>query len=657
MSILVVTIVTCLYALACLLFGLRLIQLIAPASTSHRVVRVSTAFILGQVILAAIWQIVALVGMFNIPVVSGILVLAALSGVMPGIRLMQLQTETFNLSNNLTVWLNASWLWKLTSIFAVALIAITLIYTYMPPSAGDALAFYMAYPRIIAETGQLLVVEAIDQKTNNLQIGLQGEFHYAVMFLFGNDIAPELFNWITTMSGVVLLLALAEQCGIDWRGKWILILLLFTTSAFVTTIYDGKIDNFPTTVAIAAYFWALQVGKTYKGEIRLSGLFTGFAIIGKLSYAVFLPITIALLIFWRFYSQLPQEQKGYPALKILFRIGLILAFWGALPAFPHMMKNAALFDAPLTPVIAGDTDTLVIEQSWFNADTTNRILVTYPFSLTFGSFWAQNAQISPLFLAFVPLLFFIYSPNPEQRSLLIQLSVFGVLGIFIWVAFRATVFAPRYILPPLILLTIPITISAISVLDNPNRSKVALLVPVSLILVSVIFLNLERNRWVPTVEALVGGQVHDCIDAFTGSSCKVGRALNATAEPGARLLMMGVWSNYWIRGDLLQCAPDPSIWYTFEGWEEPADITWEEIYQQNFEYLFFNMTTHGDMKDSLLSQIPEWVSLEQIYDDGWQSAYHIQMDRDDARAVNYQCVETSPNIWQVVEQVNTRDEQ
>jgi len=69
------------------------------------------------------------------------------------------------------------------------------------------------------------------------------------------------------------------------------------------------------------------------------------------------------------------------------------------------------------------------------------------------------------------------------------------------------------------------------------------------------------------------------------------------------------------------------------------------------------MTTHGDMKDSLLSQIPEWVSLEQIYDDGWQSAYHIQMDRDDARAVNYQCVETSPNIWQVVEQVNTRDEQ
>lgn len=648
MSILLPIILVCLYALVCLLFGLRLLRLAAPnlsyTSAENWLIVVSTAFLLGQAVLAAVWKLIALVGMFSQPIVIGLGIVAALSGInliLPLVR--SLPPLVISMTRS---FLSETVLWKVTILLALVPVIVYAIYTYMSPEPfGDGMAFYMAYSQLIAATGDLSIAPPLF--VDFLRVGLQGELHFAVPLLFADILAPELFAWISSLAGVGVLMAFGDLLGMKARGKWILLAMAFSSSAFTVLLWDGKVDIFGAVIGLGAYYWAFQVTDDRGTAIRLSGLFTGFAIIAKISYAVFLPLSVVLIIVWRLYMAHSDDMVMRRFLPTMARVGLVLAFWGALPAIPHVIKNTVLFSEPLAPVIAANSESFV-EQSWFTEDTTNRITVSYPFALTFGSFWAQGGNITPLFLMFIPLLFLLQLPDASHQDLIRQIILIALIAIGLWIFFRASVFALRYMFSPLLLFFIPLALAAERVSQNHPNQRLRSLIPLAICAVLAIFLFRSETNTRYAINTLLG-RINECglSDSRGDSMCRIGQTINAESEPGDRILNL-TYFTYWYRPDLTQCIVGlPSL---------SNETNWQFILSNNVEYLVVNRQTHGQPYEQLMSNVPEWATLEPFFDQGQYQAFRIDIDETEMPTITYQCVEMSPNIWEVAEQTNTRDE-
>lgn len=625
------------YALVCLLFGLRLVQLsrigLNFRQKENWIVVTCSAFLLGQAVLAAIWQMIALAGLFTSGVVAIVCLLAVLSGVMLAPQLIR--PTLSNLKTEARAWWQESLLWKLTILLAFVPIAIYALHTYMPPQPrGDALAFYMAYPRLIAGTGELSVIPS--RFESFARVGIQGEMHYAVMLLFENFRNPELFTWLTALAGTGMLIALAEYAGAGRRSKWILAIFAFTSSAYTVIIWDGKVDTFGAAMGLAAYYWAFRVEGGNWSALALSGLFAGMAIIAKISYAAFLPLTVALIIFWRAFLILRDDLSLRRMALPLVQIGMMLAVFGALPAIPHVIKNTVLFNEPLAPIIAANNEALV-EQSWFTPETTNRILISYPFSLTFGNFWAQGGQITPLILAFVPLLFFIQVPDDAQRQTLWQIGLLALIALGIWIIFRATVFAPRYMMSALMLGFVPVAFAADFISRHGRNAHLKRLIPVALSLV-LLLSSLQAQFSTSHALDIFLSRADECSYEYTNTdgTCRITRVINSEADEGARVFYLSFYT-YWLGADLAQCTIDSG----------PAQdqAVWDHLISHDIEYLVVDTLTHGSIYDTLMEEMPDWVTLDLFFDESSYLAFRVHIDRE--TPPTYHCVETSPNIWQV----------
>lgn len=636
------------YAFVCLLFGLRLVRFAkVPLNLNDRrnwLVAVCTSFLLGQAVLAAVWKLIAVAGFFVIPLVLIISVMVAL----PGITLVfQLIRPMFsNIKNEIRGWSQEYLLWKFAIILVFMPITIYAVHTYMPPHPReDALAFYMAYPRLIAATGDLSIFPT--GYASFAQIGLKGEFHYAVMMLFGNFRNPELFTWLTALAGVGILIPLADMAGMGRRGKWILVIIAFTSSAYTHLIWNGKVDIFSAALGLAAYYWAFQVQDGNRGAIRLSGVLTGFAIIAKISYAIFLPITVALIIFWRLYLNKRETDTMRHMVSQGIQIGLILAFWGALPALPHMIKNTALFDDPLAPVISLNDDVLeeswfsnedIANQSWFSAETTNRILLFYPIALTFGTYWSQLGQLSPILLAFIPLLLLIRLPNTPERRTLFQISAAALIAMGLWLVSNASVLAPRYMFSPLILWFIPVAFGAEWVSQRYHQFK--RVIPLVLSATIIIFLFKAETSTRYAFDILLGRRDLCSYEViWWDGGCRLSRIVNAEADEGTRILSMYFYT-YWYRPDLTQCSVNS---FTIADEEN----MWEDIRDHDVEYVIVDTSTHYPMYRSFIDNVPEWATLDPFFEESSYLGFRVTLDPLMEATPRHHCVETSPNIWEV----------
>ncbi len=74
---------------------------------------------------------------------------------------------------------------------------------------------------------------------------------------------------------------------------------VFTSSAVIWLSGDGKVDLFGMALGLAAYYWAVQIRyEQTKIPLFLTGIFSGLSIVAKLSYAVVMIPSIALLVLW-----------------------------------------------------------------------------------------------------------------------------------------------------------------------------------------------------------------------------------------------------------------------------------------------------------------------------------------------------------------------
>ena len=78
---------------------------------------------------------------------------------------------------------------------------------------GDAAAFYMILPKIMANSHELIPVPGYE---SFMSVGLQGEMHYAALMVLGSADAAQLFEWPTILAGAVIFLAIGSK--LVWAG-------------------------------------------------------------------------------------------------------------------------------------------------------------------------------------------------------------------------------------------------------------------------------------------------------------------------------------------------------------------------------------------------------------------------------------------------------
>lgn len=627
------------YSLACLCLGALLKHLIAfkseQADSSSGFVWFATAFLLGQGGLASVWLLLALGGRFS-PLIAGIILIIV---ILAGFKLVWRGMGSFKtqLLHYLQALWEEAWFWKGLALLSLLILVLKGMGSLLPPDSDDALGFYLALPKAIAASHRLVPLPGYESFT---QVGLQGELHFAALMMLGSVQAAKFFLWSNSLCVLLLLFAMGKKLGLGRRGQIIALVMLVSSTAFTFVTADGKVDLFGAAMGLAALYWALEsVGSWNSFALRLTGLFTGLAVIAKVSYVLALVPAIVLLVAWQYLSANRSVQSKYLS---LISILAVLGLWMVLPAVPHMIKNAMLFSEPLAPFITLHHRGWV-EQTWFAPAITTRIVLTYPLVMVFGQYPMQYGNVSPLILAFAPLVLKLPRPRSWLSNRMVQLTVATLIGLGFWVALRPSIVAPRYILA-LLLALIPLAAYSAEYVERTELRPRLLTAGILMVLSFMIFSSLNLDRKVPmkTVRYL-RGRLSDC--DIAGLGCSEFTAIDREAQAGERVYM-GIYFRYWLRPDLLQCVSTTDEQTTLTDLKT-KEARWEYLVARGFHYLVIDKATHTPTAIALeIERPPAWLDVVQVMKDERFAAYRIA-SRDPARQPRFGCSQIAAPAWDV----------
>ena len=173
-------------------------------------------------------------------------------------------------------------LWKLVTL-AAAVVTLLGVTTLGGSISGDAIAYYMVVPKVVAYSGKLIPLPGYE---SSLLACPQRCCWPPLTCLGMPNLTPRIFSWFNFLPMVMLLSGLAGQCGLAVRGRILAVVIPLTSSAVLLLWGSGKTDLFAVGPALCAAVLALASWEERgrKDAVVLSGLFGGFAIVFKLSY-------------------------------------------------------------------------------------------------------------------------------------------------------------------------------------------------------------------------------------------------------------------------------------------------------------------------------------------------------------------------------------
>jgi len=331
-------------------------------------------------------------------------------------------------------------------IFGLGVLVILTAFLAFSFPGTDALAYYMAQPKLIAATNKYIPLSGYDFFAVLPAIA---EMPYAVMYSFGGDtiglVAAKLSIWPVFVAVLSLLWLLARGIGIGVEAAWIFVVLGATSTAITLVAWDGKTDLVGLMYGLTAILWipGLLSKALDKKLLWLFGFMAACAIMTKFSYLLIFPFCmgIPLFLLWRRHPRL----IFYIVINVCFAscCAFTLGWWA---------KNYFLFGDPLAPVFSflPSTPKFPLEQIWFNPDNTRWIFTTYPLALTFGLYPMQHGGVSAIWLMLIPSLWMRPWQSETGRKAL-YLSLGGIAAILAWSLLRPSVIAPRYFMPALLL--------------------------------------------------------------------------------------------------------------------------------------------------------------------------------------------------------------
>jgi len=581
------------YSVACLSLGARVLGLILSDSLQERcgvVVGMSSAMLLGQGVLANVWLLIGLTGWFKTWVVAAVLMVCVLVGWRSARPLLAALARSSG----------GQWLmirrerrpWRLLGYLLIAQIVVMGLGALFLPARGDAVAFYMTLPKYMAHYERLTPLPGMFYSF--AQVGLQGEMHYAALMSLGSEAAAKGFVWPTSLAGLGMLLAIGGMIGLRRRGKWIAIAMYFTSTAVTLISIDAKVDLFGAAMGVGAIYWALRTTDNPWPAAGLCGLLTSLAAVAKISYVGSLIPGIFVLLVWRRLT----ARRSRSAILTAFGV---LAVWGAcalLAAVPHMVKNGVFFGNPLAPFVGSSRGMLV--QDWFGDEAiVRRILMTYPLTLIFGDYGMQEGTLSPLILAFFPLVVLSWRNAKPFRSSLFQVTAVAVFGLVVFTCLSPRVFAPRYVLAPLLILILPAAFGAQLALESGRRGRVLSVAIVGAVIV-VLLGRLSQDVSRGGRDAVKYGVGRFIDSKRLLPDCGSAKVLNTHAKLDEPVVLMSYYC-YWVRPDLIrscltaeQLAPMSKL--------PTSEERWEWLYRQGVRLILLDARTFGaETRESIIA--------------------------------------------------------
>ena len=511
-------------------------------------------------------------------------------------------------------------------IVAVAslLLVIVLFFAALRPPFGDPVAFYLAWPKVIAASGQIVPLPGYEQFSS---IWMLVEAHFAVLMMFGGETAAKLFVWLALLAALSAIWQLALACGCTARGALSAAAVLLTSTAVINVSFDGKTDLVAVAPALCAALWALRLGEKGSGvTASLIGVLVGTAIAAKLSYIPPLGAAMAVIFVARATSgSEPALQRGRSLLvwSLLAGIAVIIV------VLPQLIKNAILFDAPLAPM-GGET---FMRDVWYTEATTHWILLTYPIALTFGNYWAQYGTLSPLVLGALPFAL-IWRPSRKTpdgaRLMWVTLAAFA--AIVAWAVAAPSQFALRYFLGPLLLFAVP-TAWLMEQAWRTGGRLLGLIVPA---VAAGLLVLLTIEVWTPASYGIryaearyVEGEKACRPEAY----CELAEQINAALSPGSRLAYLSHY-RYYLRPDILQCIVSPLALSQFDGW-----ITAQSVKALGLDYVLVDRANYGT------NYAVDWSLLDLAFDYGPNFSLYRVRQRESAPRES--CVEVEPGRWAI----------
>lgn len=615
--------ITLIYVLACLFLGLILMEFLLrrwPIANLNLFAKLASGFMLGQGILASVWLLVGLGSVFSKSIIWLIIIVILIFGFF--FLRHSYQNVSKKIKEGIEKLKHLSLIWKIILLMVVALILSYGVWSFLNLPAGDAEAFYMVLPKIMASSERL---QPQPNYYDFSQIGLVGEMHFAALISITDSAAAQFFTWFTALAAMMFLLLIGSMLKLKVPGQIVAIVMLFTTSTFTLYISGGKVDIFGAAFGLATYFWLLLAyeNKEVDGPaFMLTGLFMGFAVVAKFPNLIVIIPGILFIIAWNSYLRSQRKVKLF-CHNIVVPVVLVGLFF-IIACLPHLIKNWILFGEPLAPFIfIKQAGTKWAEQSWFSRENIHYILKTYPIALTYGQYPMQGGNMSFLLLAFTSLIIFSGTLKTAVKGKFFQLLGVILIGLLSWVFLRPGVMAPRYILATL-LLAIPLVAK---IVDDIFLKRGFLILKIIIISSLVLILSISLySNYSQIRQFLIMGKAN--FQKYGRFSARSSEFVNQRVVKGDRVFMAGYYT-YFLRPDILQCL-STQFERDDQALKKESPEVWTYLYNQDFKYIVIQKISFPDILNSWdINKKPDWLEIKEIYSDPNIIIYSLGSNKPD----------------------------
>lgn len=567
----------------------------------------SVAYFLGQGVIGALFTLIAIQGLLIKPVVATMLV--------AGVAVSAYTARNFRrdfaatLRHLRDVWQQAPVSWKIIAVMATGLFA----YGFTAIGGlflGDAISFYFAIAKVTAETGRLLPLPGYEAFS---WVGLSSETLISALMALGMPgVTARIYAWVNYVPTMVALYGIARLCQAPRKAAFLAVVMAITSSAAIALWGTGKTDLFALGPAFAACVlvlasWDDRVRTT---AIILAGIFAGFAAIDKFSYIPVLLPALLMLLCWHDIlgaMLLIRDRNWIGVRRRVFRVSartllLLCGFVAGLS--PLVLKNLVLFGAPFGASFGGE--------AWLSASTTLRLVLSYPLALTYGRYYAQIGTLSPLILAFIPLLLAMPRPALWRDSRLAALTVATLSGMVCWLVLMPSIFMPRYILANLLLLSVPAAAAAVWA-SGKSRLLSASVIAATCATILLTPLHVD-DRYLNTFGGLRAfrylANLNEEVLFQTNVHYLAHIAINDQAQTADKILLMS-YHRYWLRSDLLSAASTQKDILRWTSLRSDPDGFWKYVRDGKFRFVLFDPRDFPEM-ESVMKARPQEVGACEI---------------------------------------------
>ncbi len=478
-------------------------------------------------------------------------------------------------------------------------------------------------------------------------------FHSAIQFTVliqvFDDQAARLFSWVCGLIMIIFSLALGEEIGLKRIGRLFLFLLLITSTAFLDLMGDGKVDLASAAPTIAAVYWLsteYQRKAPHKSVLFLTGFLASLSMVAR-------PFNVVIMGIFIFLSCI-QIAFAHKANKYLdlnrFAVTIVWIGLGGIGlGVYHLWANWIILDNPLAMISNAATVDPAKWQWAFDSEQLLAARLLYPFTVTFFNTAQSLGNISPLFVAFLPVVLVRkYRSKIELTKPAYNLLITAIITLALWVFLFFTVLEIRYVFFLWIILFIPIAQIMAVLLENQGGFFGTILH--TTIIGFMLFIGL-RVVFI-AIDSYSPTDREGNPQCYDSPFCQYLRPINDFAPEGARVLTLGAF-RYYLRSDLFACSPTHENYRMLrELSNKNPETFWREVYRQGYQFIAYeNDYTTRHLQFGMIpspENAPQWLTLEPIYGQpgDLEVAYRIHVTNPPINA-EVVCKKNDSQIWEV----------